>query len=94
MEYTISVDNIKCGGCARTIEKSLLKIESIQKVSVNIEEGLVTVEGETIDKENLAKTLLSLGYPESGSTEGISSLTSKAKSFVSCAIGRMDKDKE
>jgi len=93
MQYSISVDNIKCSGCARTIEKSLLKIEEIQKVTVNIEEGLVTVEGETIDKENLARTLLSLGYPEKGSAEGVAVITSKAKSFVSCAIGRMDKDK-
>jgi len=92
MQLTISVENIKCGGCAKTIEKSLLKMQGVQQVDVNIIEGMVTLAGENLDKEIIAKTLLSLGYPEKGSAEGMASLTSKAKSFVSCAIGRMDKN--
>ena len=33
--------------------------------------------------------LNSLGYPESGSTSGMASAKAKAKSFVSCAVGRL-----
>jgi len=39
----------------------------------------------------LAKVLLDLGYPEIDSVEGFDSAKAKAKSFVSCAIGKMDK---
>jgi copper chaperone len=30
-----------------------------------------------------------MGYPESGSVEGMKAATAKAKSFVSCAIGKV-----
>jgi len=40
-------------------------------------------------KVNIAKVLLSLGYPEKGSVEGIQALKGKAKSVVSCAMGKM-----
>jgi copper chaperone len=31
-----------------------------------------------------------MGYPEVGSVEGMKAAAAKAKSFVSCAIGRID----
>jgi copper chaperone len=33
--------------------------------------------------------LLKLGYPESGPAEGIAAAKAKAKSLVSCTVGRM-----
>ncbi len=39
-------------------------------------------------REQLAATLLKLGYPVSGTTEGMTVAKAKAKSFVSCAVGR------
>ena len=33
--------------------------------------------------------LLQAGYPETGTTKGMTSLKAKATSFVSCAIGRV-----
>ncbi len=91
MQETISVENIKCGGCARTIENNLKKIESLHSVTVNVEAGLITVEGDNLQREELVKLLLSLGYPEKGSVSGLSSFKAKATSVVSCAIGRIDK---
>jgi copper chaperone len=91
MQEIIAVENIKCGGCARTIENNLNKIPSIQSVNINVEEGMVTVEGENLQRDELIKTLLSLGYPEKGSVSGLSSFKAKATSVVSCAIGRIDK---
>lgn len=91
MQETISVENIKCGGCARTIENNLKKIENLHTVTVNVEEGVITVEGDNLQREELVKLLFSLGYPEKGSVSGLSSFKAKATSVVSCAIGRIDK---
>jgi hypothetical protein len=43
---------------------------------------------ESLRTEIVAR-LLKLGYPEQGSVEGLAALSAGAKSFVSCAIGRM-----
>jgi len=91
MRETLNVENIKCAGCAKTIENGLLKIENVTQVFIEIEDGIVTVEGDNLSKMDLAAHLLKLGYPEKGSVEGLQSVKAKATSFVSCAIGRMDK---
>lgn len=90
MNYQISVENIKCGGCANTIKTKLKAIEGITEVNVDIATGMVSIEGNEGTREHLVATLLKLGYPESGSAEGIAAAKAKAKSFVSCAIGRMN----
>jgi len=93
MEFSLTVDNIKCGGCASHIEKKLLKLEGVESVKIDIEEG--SVSGEAVDGslESIKELLSSLGYPEMGSQEGLTALGSKAKSFVSCAVGSMNKEK-
>ncbi len=90
MKYDIEVENIRCGGCASTISKKLLENAAIQSVDVQIEDQIVVVE--TTDeaaKQSAIDILLSLGYPEKGSVEGIAALKGKAKSVVSCAVGKM-----
>ncbi|MEE4294097.1 MAG: heavy metal-associated domain-containing protein [Xanthomonadales bacterium] len=91
MNYEVSVENIKCGGCANTIRTRLEKLDGIDSVTVDVESGRVTVDGDEDTRENVIERLASLGYPETGSVEGIRSATAKAKSFVSCAVGRMEK---
>lgn len=85
------VENIKCGGCANSIEHKLVDIEGVEGVSVNVEAGQVEVQAEESDalREQVLQSLLSMGYPEKGSVEGINSVKAKATSFVSCAVGRM-----
>ena len=89
MEHIIEVENIKCGGCASTIEKQLRKLDSVSAVSVDIEAGRVTVEAADTDREQLVATLLKNGYPEKGTAEGLKAAQARARSFVSCAIGKM-----
>ena len=89
MQHVIEVENIKCGGCARTIRTRLGKIEGVGSMEIDIEQGRVTVEAPDDTREQLVATLLANGYPEKGSVEGIKAARAKAKSFVSCAIGRM-----
>ncbi len=87
MKTAIQIENLKCGGCASTIKKGLLTLNGVTEVDVDVENSLVTI---TSDKDNLEviKTRLSkLGYPKVGDKNTI---VHKAKSFVSCAVGRID----
>jgi len=88
MSWTVTVENIKCGGCANSIRKALTAIPGVTGVDVDIEEGDVRVQAEEAMRAAVTKRLLELGYPESGAVSGIGSAAAKAKSFVSCAIGR------
>ena len=89
MNYEIAVDNIKCGGCAGTIVKRLSALDCVQDVSVDVESGRVRVTGDEQDRAEVSALLETLGYPEAGSTQGFASAKAKAKSFVSCAVGRL-----
>ena len=86
----IAVENIKCGGCAGTITKKLSAAFETNNIDVNIEQGVITIDLDGSKKEELVKVLLDLGYPEIDSVHGLNSAKAKAKSFVSCAIGKMD----
>lgn len=87
METTIQIQNLKCGGCANTITKNIAFLEGITNVSVHVEESTVAFSYETEAKlAEVKEKLKSLGYPEDGAANSIGS---KAKSYVSCAIGKM-----
>ncbi|MCB0660717.1 MAG: heavy-metal-associated domain-containing protein [Saprospiraceae bacterium] len=88
MDINIKVENIKCGGCAHTVSSSLLKLPHVESVDVEIEDGLVKVSGdEELDREALVKKLTSLGYPE----EGKGNTLTTATSYVSCMVGKITK---
>ena len=87
MTIDIQIENLKCGGCAATIKKGLLSIENIDDIRIDIEKSIVSF---TSVKDNLAdvkEKLSKLGYPEVGNKNTV---LHKAKSFVSCAVGRID----
>ncbi|MFZ2969289.1 MAG: heavy metal-associated domain-containing protein [Sulfuricurvum sp.] len=93
MVTVFEVANIRCGGCAKTITKAL-KEARFDEVSVDItcEPRKVTVI--IRDEVQLAlfkATLRSLGYPLVSDERGFAEETVlKAKSFVSCAIGKIN----
>jgi len=89
MAYQINVENIKCGGCASTIRSKLEAMAGVDKIEVDIGDGIVSIEGNEDSREAVTAKLLKLGYPESGTAEGIAAAKAKAKSFVSCAVGRI-----
>ena len=92
MDYEFQVENIKCGGCAASITKKINAIEGVDATEVDVEQGRVRITAGDGLKDRLAETLLKLGYPESGTAEGIAAAKARAKSFVSCAVGRMSSD--
>ena len=89
MAYDISVENIKCGGCANTITTRLNALDIIDSCEVDIDTGIININGDESSKQEVSQLLLKLGYPESGTAEGLKAATAKAKSFVSCAVGKM-----
>jgi copper chaperone len=90
MAYTIAVENIKCGGCAASIRNKLIDSDLAAAVDVDVEHGAVHIDGDPARRPEAVARLASLGYPEVGSVEGLKAAAAKAKSFVSCAVGRMD----
>ena len=86
MEKTIKLENIKCNGCGNSIKKAVEKTEQVSFVKLDIEKGELTVEGEEANISELVSRLHDMGYPEPGK----GNLLNTAKSYVSCAIGRMD----
>lgn len=84
----IIIENLKCGGCANTITKQLQKMIGVETVQVDVENSKVIIErSKALSRESLIEKLSKLGYPELGNSNG---LMKKAKSYVSCAIGRID----
>ncbi len=91
MKQTFQVENVKCGGCASTL-KSKLK-EPFGEVEVDLEKmpREITLDLDNTQVEALRAALRNLGYPMSDEKLNLFDTTAaKAKSFVSCAIGRMD----
>ncbi|MBU7571681.1 MAG: heavy-metal-associated domain-containing protein [Flavobacterium sp.] len=87
--HQIFVENIKCGGCMNSIKTALLKLRGVTAVEIFKDEDKVCVSGIAVEKDTLIAKLSSLGYPEKGNNNFIS----KAKSFVSCAVGKYDRIK-
>ncbi|KOY88186.1 heavy metal transporter [bacterium 336/3] len=69
-----------------SIKKALSSLVGVEKVEV--EKETITVIGTNDIRNNLVEKLSQLGYPEKGNNN----LLHKAKSFVSCAVGRMTKE--
>ena len=91
MRRIFKVENVKCEGCASTL-KSKLK-EQFGEIEVDLQkmprEIHVDTEDDSVDK--LRVSLRNLGYPMSDEELNfVDNTTSKAKSFVSCVIGKVD----
>lgn len=87
MKTTFEIQNLKCGGCANTIKTRLSRILELQDVQVNDEESTVTFTFENDEVlSEVKKVLTSIGYPVCGEKNAFNT---KAKSFVSCVIGRL-----
>lgn len=84
---TINILNLKCNGCANTIKKGLLSVEGVSEVEVTLENSEIKIN--KVSEEiftSVKEKLLKMGYPEVGDANTV---LHKAKSFVSCATGKM-----
>lgn len=88
MKTTIKIQNLKCGGCVNTITDKLSQVKNVSDISIDIEDSSVTFDynsQETLD--TVKEILLKTGYPMQGDTN---TFGTKAKSYLSCAIGKMN----
>jgi len=81
---TITVANIKCGGCEKKIISTLSK-SGLANIKIDIAQQTVSFDGDTDTARNV---LSGLGYPEAGGTDA-NSFLKKGHSYISCALGRL-----
>lgn len=87
MKTKVFIQNLKCGGCAKTITNKLSHLDNITDIKVDVEESSVTFGyKDDLDLIVVMDVLKESGYPVEGD---VNTLGTKAKSFVSCAIGKM-----
>lgn len=88
MKATLIIQNLKCGGCAHTITTRLDELNGISDVVVDNASHSVSFNySESKDLEVATALLSKLGYPVEGETNSVGK---KAKSLVSCAVGRLN----
>ncbi len=88
MTETVKIQNLKCGGCAHTIKTKLEGLDDISNVVVvNNTDEVHFDYSEASQIATVVELLSKLGYPVEGASNPI---TKKAKSFVSCAIGKVN----
>lgn len=85
MKLEFEVENIKCGGCAHSIEEALMRMSGISEVKVDIENEKIELTASESQRDNIIETLTSLGYPPKGNNN----ILYKGKSYISCAIGKI-----
>lgn len=91
MKKTYEVLNVKCSGCAGTLTSSLKDKFGDVEVNLNVQPRQITLDIESKQEEELKTALRGLGYPlTSDELSGIQKATTTAKSFVSCAIGKIN----
>ncbi|MBA1420950.1 MAG: heavy-metal-associated domain-containing protein [Epsilonproteobacteria bacterium] len=90
MKQTYEVLNVKCGGCANTLKTKLLEEFGEVEVNLEVEPRQITLDIDESKVPALRQTLKSLGYPMSDEDlSTVEGFTTTAKSFVSCAVGKM-----
>lgn len=93
MKKTFQVLNVKCGGCAGTLTKELLADFGEVEVNLDVQPREITLEIEDEDLEKLKLKLRNIGYPlTTDELSKFQTVTTTAKSFVSCAIGKMNEN--
>lgn len=92
MQKSFKALNIKCSGCANTVKESLKSEFGEVDVDLTQEPRVVTLEIKDEEAElHFRKKMKSLGYPMEDEEMGAFTKGSlKAKSFVSCAIGKIN----
>ena len=91
MQESFEVFNVKCDGCASTLKSKLAKEFGEIEVNLEVLPRKITLDMKNKDVDKLSKALRELGYPlASEEMSFMDSTSAKAKSFVSCAIGKMN----
>ena len=90
-KQTFEVLNVKCSGCASTLKKKLFEEFGEIEVDLETHPRKITLEISEAQITKLGEALKKIGYPMVTEEMGFVEASSiKAKSFISCAIGKID----
>lgn len=85
MNFSYRLNNIKCAGCAFSIEQKVASFAEVKNVMVDVEKGSIKFEAETeLSAQLVLKSLENMGYTQHDPT-----LVETAKSYVSCMVGKV-----
>jgi copper chaperone CopZ len=88
-QEVIEIQNLKCEGCVHSILQTLGLFPEVTEVNVDLEKAIVNISTQADNqRDKYEKALIRAGYPPVGVDNP---LHRKAKSYVSCAIGRVTK---
>jgi len=91
MIQTYQIQNVKCNGCAHTLKEKLRPFFGDVEVDLERDPREITLDIEENQRNQLSKVLKEIGYPLVGEKLGfVKNGSVKAKSFVSCAIGKIN----
>lgn len=62
MKKVMMVGGMSCGHCEAAVKKSLLEVQGVQEVAVDLGAGRVEVTGEKLDSKTLKSTVEDAGY--------------------------------
>jgi copper chaperone CopZ len=68
-----------------SIKHALLKIKGVAKVEIDKDEEKISLTGDQYQLSEVIDSLNGMGYPQKGDN----TLFKQAKSYVSCAVGKM-----
>ena len=92
MKQIFVVNNVKCSGCASTLKKALLAEFGEVEVNLDVKPREITLDIDEKKFEALKLKLRFLGYPlADDKLSTFQTVGTTAKSYISCAIGKMDK---
>lgn len=92
MKYILQLQNLKCEGCSSTILKNISKRKGVSNAIVDVNCNSLEFEAvEDFDLQPIKNDLLHLGYPV---IDEENPLSAKVKSYLSCAIGKLQKNTE
>ena len=90
MAYSFEVENIKCDSCTTYIKNHLKNDERITNIEVNMANGVVNISSDVDARDEWLQALADMGYPKKGSAKGVEGAIARAKSFISCKVGRAE----
>lgn len=60
--HELEVSGMSCGSCAAHVEEALQAVDGVQRTSVDLDSGRATVEGASIDTNQLVEAVSRAGY--------------------------------
>ena len=90
MDFSFELENIKCDSCATYIKNHLKNDKRISDVEVNVANGVVTIHSDEDAGGAWLQALADMGYPKRGLSKGVDAVKARAKSFISCKVGRLE----